>query len=109
MVYFRGDYLDFLKAALHSVGDVLGLQHSRDPEAVMSPFYKTPLDKEGDYVFPRLQPNDIDAAKKLYEKSSPKTFEMDRARGCRLRGDCDDDKGKMSTSRPRGSNLRIRA
>lgn len=50
----------------------------------MSPFYKTPLDKNGEYVSPRLHLNDINAAKDLYSasSSSDKLFEMDRNKGC---------------------------
>jgi hypothetical protein len=100
-----------LKAALHSVGDVLGLTHSRDPDAIMSPFYKQPLDRNGEYVSPRLHINDINAAKDLYGKSSSSVFEMDRSRGCRERGDCQtggDVRDRTSTPRsftlnPRGS------
>lgn len=62
----------------------------------MSPFYKTPLDKNGDYDSPRLHLNDIHEAKDLY--SGSKLFEMDRSKGCSGR-DCD----RGSTPSPRGS------
>lgn len=56
------DATDFLSVAIHEIGHVLGLLHSDDNSAVMFPSYRG--------VQHKLEADDIDGLKELYDKSS---------------------------------------
>ena len=59
--YISGEGLDVFTVAVHELGHVLGLSHTREvPEAVMAPFY------QGYHPNLKLHPDDIAGCRHLY-------------------------------------------
>jgi predicted Zn-dependent protease len=55
--------------ALHEIGHILGLSHSKVETAIMAPFYQDPegmIDWRGNYKQPELTNDDIRAAQQIY-------------------------------------------
>ncbi|CEF62484.1 FI21212p1 [Strongyloides ratti] len=58
--------IDYLNIATHEIGHALGLKHSGDPNSIMTPFYRRNVDKNGNYIKPKLSSSDIQNIQRMY-------------------------------------------
>uniref|UniRef100_A0A914H439 NTR domain-containing protein n=1 Tax=Globodera rostochiensis TaxID=31243 RepID=A0A914H439_GLORO len=59
-------FTDILPVAIHEGGHALGLSHSKADESIMAPFYQEQVDKQGNYIYPELKPDDVRAIQAIY-------------------------------------------
>uniref|UniRef100_A0A915PW26 Peptidase metallopeptidase domain-containing protein n=1 Tax=Setaria digitata TaxID=48799 RepID=A0A915PW26_9BILA len=62
----RYDSIDILSVAIHEIGHVLGLNHSREKDSIMSAIYHQPLNANGGYIKPKITAFDILSAQQSF-------------------------------------------